>query len=284
MLGQAYAPFDPSTGSTLQSDMRLTLPMDRLNDRRSLLQQLDEVQWAAAERAAVEGIDRVREQALTTVLGGVADAFDLAKEDARTIAAYDTAPLIRPENIDRRWNNYNNYVDNAKSLGKLMLLARRLCERGAGFVTVTTNFVWDMHADVNNAPVGEGFGYMGVPLDWAVSAFIHDLEARGLTDKILLVVCGEMGRTPRINRQGGRDHWGNLAPLLVSGGGLHMGRVIGRSTANGGEPASQPVRMQNLIATVLNQVFDMGEVRLVPGLPREIAQTMTGWDAIDGLV
>ena len=64
-----------------------------------------------------------------------------------------------------------------------MLLARRLCERGAGFVTVTTNFVWDMHSDVNNAPVGEGFGYMGVPLDWALSAFIHDLEARGLTDK-----------------------------------------------------------------------------------------------------
>jgi uncharacterized protein (DUF1501 family) len=284
MLGQAYAPFDPSTGSTLQSDMRLTLPMDRLNDRRSLLQQLDEVQWAAAERAAVEGIDRVREQALTTVLGGVADAFDLSKEDPRTIAAYDTAPLIRPENIDRRWNNYNNYVDNAKSLGKLMLLARRLCERGAGFVTVTTNFVWDMHSDVNNAPVGEGFGYMGVPLDWAVSAFIHDLEARGLTDKILLVVCGEMGRTPRINNRGGRDHWGNLAPLLVFGGGLQMGRVIGRSTANGGEPASQPIRMQNLIATILGQVFEMGEVRLVPGLPREIAQTMTGWEAIDGLV
>jgi uncharacterized protein (DUF1501 family) len=284
MLGQAYAPFDPSPGSTLQSDMRLTLPMDRLNDRRSLLQQLDEVQWAAAERAAVEGIDRVREQALTTVLGGVADAFDLSKEDPRTIAAYDTAPLIRPENIDRRWNNYNNYVDNAKSLGKLMLLARRLCERGAGFVTVTTNFVWDMHSDVNNAPVGEGFGYMGVPLDWAVSAFIHDLEARGLTDKILLVVCGEMGRTPRINNRGGRDHWGNLAPLLVFGGGLQMGRVIGRSTANGGEPASQPIRMQNLIATILGQVFEMGEVRLVPGLPREIAQTMTGWEAIDGLV
>jgi uncharacterized protein (DUF1501 family) len=141
-----------------------------------------------------------------------------------------------------------------------------------------------MHSDVNNAPVGEGFGYMGVPLDWAVSAFIHDLEARGLTDKFLLVVCGEMGRTPRINNRGGRDHWGNLAPLLVFGGGLQMGRVIGRSTANGGEPASQPIRMQNLIATILGQVFEMGEVRLVPGLPREIAQTMTGWEAIDGLV
>jgi uncharacterized protein (DUF1501 family) len=260
------------------------LPMERLQDRRSLLTQLDEVQWGLAERATVEGIDRVREQALTTVLGGVADAFDLSKEDPRVLASYDTAPLVRPQNIDRKWNNYNNYVDNAKSLGKLMLLARRLCERGAGFVTVTTNFVWDMHSDVNNAPVGEGFGYMGVPLDHALAAFIEDVEARGLSDKILLVVCGEMGRTPRINRNGGRDHWGNLAPLLVSGGGLRMGACIGRSTANGGEPASTAIRPQNLIATILGQVFEMGEVRLVPGMPREIAQTMTGWDPIDGLV
>ncbi|HZZ81769.1 MAG TPA: DUF1501 domain-containing protein, partial [Gemmataceae bacterium] len=228
-LGNAYAPFDPSTGSTLQNDMRLALPMDRLQDRRSLLNQIDEVQWALAERATVEGMDRMRDQALTTILGGVADAFDLSKEDPRVVAGYDTAPLVRPECIDRKWNNYNNYVDNAKSLGKLMLLARRLCERGAGFVTVTTNFVWDMHSDVNNAPVGEGFGYMGVPLDHALATFIEDVEARGLSDKILLVVCGEMGRTPRINRNGGRDHWGNLAPLLVSGGGLRMGACIGRS-------------------------------------------------------
>jgi uncharacterized protein (DUF1501 family) len=283
-LGNAYAPFDPSTGSTLQNDMRLALPMERLQDRRSLLNQIDDVQWALAERATVDGIDRVRDQALTTILGGVADAFDLSKEDPRVVAGYDTAPLVRPECIDRKWNNYNNYVDNAKSLGKLMLLARRLCERGAGFVTVTTNFVWDMHSDVNNAPVGEGFGYMGVPLDHALAAFIEDVEARGLSDKILLVVCGEMGRTPRINRTGGRDHWGNLAPLLVSGGGLRMGACIGRSTANGGEPASTAIRPQHLIATILGQVFEMGEVRLVPGMPREIAQTMTGWEPIDGLV
>jgi uncharacterized protein (DUF1501 family) len=260
------------------------LPMDRLNDRRSLLHQLDQVQWALAERAMVEGMDRVREQALTTVLGGVADAFDLSKEDPRLVANYDTSELVKPQNIDRRWNNYNNYVDNAKTLGKLLLLARRLCERGAGFVTVTTNFVWDMHADVNNAPVGEGMGYMGVPLDHALAAFIEDVEARGLSDKILLVVCGEIGRTPRINRNGGRDHWGTLAPLLLSGGGLRMGQVIGRSTANAGEPASSPIRIQNVIATILHSMLDMGEVRLIPGLPREIAQTMTGWEPIEGLV
>ena len=125
-------------------------------------------------------------------------------------------------------------MDNAKSLGKLLLLARRLCERGCGFVTVTTNFVWDMHSDVNNAPVGEGMGYMGRPFDHAVSAFLEDLEARGLSDKVLLVCCGEMGRTPKLNKAGGRDHWGGLAPLLLAGGGLKMGQVIGQSDRHAG--------------------------------------------------
>jgi hypothetical protein len=282
-LGAAHAPFDPSVGGDLQSDMRLALPLDRLHDRRHLLSMLDKVQWNLAEGRMLEGMDRVREQALQTVLGGVADAFDLKREHPRVLARYDTAPLVRPESIDRKWNNYNNYVDNAKSLGKLMLLARRLCERGARFVTVTTNFVWDFHADVNNAGCEEGMRYMGVPLDHALSAYISDVEARGLSDKILLVVCGEIGRTPRINNKGGRDHWGELGPLLLIGGGLRMGQVIGRSDRTAGRPATNPVRIQNLLATIMNTMFDTGELRLVPGLPREIAQNMTGWEAIPGL-
>jgi uncharacterized protein (DUF1501 family) len=282
-LGTGYAPFDPSVGGDLQNDMRLAVPMNRLDDRRQLLARLDRVRWQLAEQRMLDGMDRVREQALQTVLGGVADAFDLSKEDRRVVERYDTAPLVRPENIDRKWRNYNNYVDNAKTLGRLLLLARRLCERGCGFVTVTTNFVWDMHADVNNAPVGEGMRYMGTPLDYAVSAFIEDLQSRGLSDDILLVVTGEMGRTPRINNQGGRDHWGGLTPLLLVGGGLKMGQVIGRSNRIAGEPASNPIRMQNLIATIMSSLFDTGELRLVPGLPRDIAQVMTGWDPIPGL-
>jgi uncharacterized protein (DUF1501 family) len=234
-------------------------------------------------------MDRIREQALTTVLGGVADAFDLSKEDPRLLAAYDTASQVRPvmlqEASQRRWEHSTDFVDNAKSLGKLMLLARRLCERGAGFVTVSTGFVWDMHADgVKNAPLREGFEYMGAPLDRVLAAFISDIEARGMSDKIMLVVCGEMGRTPRINRTGGRDHWPSIASLLLYGGGLRMGQVIGRSTSNGGNAASAPISIENLIATILHQTFDMGEVRLVPGMPREIAQTMAGWEPIAGLV
>jgi uncharacterized protein DUF1501 len=282
-LGQAFAPFDPSVGGELKKDLQLSIPLSRLHDRRQLLAGLDRLRFQA-DAQLFDGMDRVREQALQTLLGGVAGAFDLAHEDARVLARYDTAPLVRPENIDRKWNNYNNYVDNAKSLGKLLLLARRLCERGCGFVTVTTNFVWDMHADVNNAPMGEGMGYMGLPLDYALSAFIEDVAARGLTDKILLVACGEMGRTPRLNGKGGRDHWGNLAPLLLVGGGLKMGQVIGRSRANAGEPASNPIRIQNLIATIVHTLFHVGELRLLPGLSREITQVMTGWEPIPGLL
>jgi uncharacterized protein (DUF1501 family) len=200
----------------------------------------------------------------------------------KVVERYDTAPLVRPENIDKKWKNYNNYVDNARSLGKLLLLARRLCEAGSRFVTVTTNFVWDMHADVNNAPCGEGMRYMGVPFDHAVSAFIEDTEARGLADRILLVCCGEMGRTPRLNKAGGRDHWGNLGPLLLSGGGLKMGQVIGQSNRNGGEPATEPVRIKNLIATVMGTLFDLGKLRIARGTPREILQ-ITEWDPIPAL-
>jgi hypothetical protein len=283
-FGAAYAPFDPSGGGQLQKDMHLTMPLDRLEDRRRLLAELDRVQWTLTEAGALEGMDRVRQQAFQTLLGGVADAFQLSKEDPRTLARYDTAPLVRPENIDKKWKNYNNYVDNAKSLGKLLLLARRLCEYGCGFVTVTTNFVWDMHADVNNAGVAEGMRYMGVPLDHAVSAFLEDVEMRGLSEKILLVVCGEMGRTPRLNKNGGRDHWGNLGPLLLAGGGLKMGQVLGQSNRQAGEPHTEPVRIRNLIATILHTLFDVGELRLVPGAPREIAQTMTSWEPIPGLL
>ena len=114
---------------------------------------------ADAERPGGDGPHA--RQAFNAVLGGVPTPSTCRRNIRAVVGRYDTAPLVRPENIDKKWKNHNNYVDNAKSLGKLLLLARRLCERGCGFVTVTTNFVWDMHADVNNAPVAEGMGYMG---------------------------------------------------------------------------------------------------------------------------
>jgi uncharacterized protein (DUF1501 family) len=91
-----------------------------------------------------------------------------------------------------------------------------------------------------------------------------------------------MGRTPKVNNGGGRDHWGNLGPLLLAGGGLNMGTVIGQSTRDASEPATEPVRIKNLIATVLATLFHVPELRLVRGAPREIATTMTSWDPIPG--
>ena len=280
-FGKAVAPFEPGAGGDLQKNMKLNLKMTQLDDRRGLLRELDRMK-SSLDDASREGMDQTREKAFNLILGTVGEAFDLSKEDSKTVGRYDTAPLVRPENIDKKWKNYNNYVDNAKSLGKLLLLARRLCERGCGFVTVTTNFVWDMHSDVNNAPVGEGMSYMGPPLDHAVSAFLDDLDSRSMSEKILLVVCGEMGRTPKINKTGGRDHWGNLAPLLLAGGGLKMGQVIGQSTRNGGEPQTDPIRNKHLISTIMHTLFDVGQLRVMRGLPRELQQ-MVEWEPISGL-
>lgn len=282
-LGGAFAPFIPGSGGDLQQDMQLRLPMTRIDDRRSLLGQLDQLRWSRDAAGVSEPSNNLREQAFSTILGGVAGAFDLSKEDPRTVARYDTSHIARPDDISRRWNNHKYYVDNAKTLGKLLLLARRLCEAGCGFVTVTTNFVWDMHADVNNAGVAEGMRYMGRPLDHALSAFLEDVEARGLSERILLVACGEMGRSPRINKDGGRDHWGGLAPLLLAGGGLNMGTVIGQSTRDAAEPLSEPIRIPNLVATVLGTLLDFSELRIAQGVPNEITRTMTSWQPIQGL-
>ncbi|MHC4875798.1 MAG: DUF1501 domain-containing protein [Planctomycetota bacterium] len=282
-FGSVYSPFIPGAGGEAQENLKLNLPLERLDDRRSLLQGLDGVKSTLDAQAAVAGVDRVREQAFSTILGGVADAFDLSKEDAATVARYDTAPLMRPQDISRHWNNYERYVDNGKALGKLMLMARRLCEAGCGFVTVTTNFVWDMHSDVNNAGVEEGMRYMGLPFDHAVSAFLEDVEARGLSDRILLVCCGEMGRTPKINARGGRDHWGNLSPLMLAGGGIQPGQVVGQSTRDAAEPLTSPIRIPNLIATIMSTLFDVGALRLAQGVPAEIARAVGDWEPIPGL-
>jgi uncharacterized protein (DUF1501 family) len=275
------APFQPDGNGSLKKDMKLNLPMDRLGDRRAMLEAFDDAK--ARYDANFEGMDVARQKAFSILLGNAAEAFDISKEDAKTVEKYDTEKLYDVSKIDHKWNNWKHYTDNAKTLGKLMLLARRLVERGAGFVTVTTNFVWDMHADNNNATMTEGMGYMAPPLDHAVGVFLDDLRDRGLEDKVLLVVCGEMGRTPRINKKGGRDHWGNLGPLLLAGGGLPGGAVVGRSSANGGDAASDPVRIPNLIGTIMHALFDTGKLRVTRGVSRELLQ-MADYAPIRGLI
>jgi uncharacterized protein (DUF1501 family) len=283
-LSRTFAPFVPGAGADLQQDMRLNLPEGRFHDRRALLGALDNWKRWADGSDIVAGFNGFQQQAFDALHRGVFDAFDLSREDPRLLERYDTAPLLPRSRISEKWKNIDHYATNALTLGRQLLLARRLCERGAGFVTVTTSFIWDMHADVNNAPMTTGMEYVGAPFDHAVSAFIEDVEARGLSDKILLVCCGEMGRTPAINKDGGRDHWGNLAPLLLYGGGLKMGQVIGQSSRDGGEPASQPLTPKDLIATIMHSLLDIGKVRLMPGIPPRVLEAMTKGEPIHGLV
>jgi len=266
----SLSPVQPGAGNGMMENLKIKLPREQLDDRLGLLKTLDNVRWAIDDHLRAETSDKSRELALLALMGGLADALDLSKEDPKTISRYDTAPLFDVSKIDKKWKNHKNYTDNAKTMGKLLCLARRMCERGAGFVTVTTNFVWDMHADVNNATIEEGMGYMAPSLDHAVSAFLEDVQSRGLSDKILLVVCGEMGRTPKINGKGGRDHWGNLGPLILAGGGYPMGQVIGKSRYDASSPSSEPVTQGMVISTVLQTLMDYPKLRLQPDIAREV--------------
>src|SRR5205085_8092592 len=159
-------------------------------------------------QGALAGADRFQQQAFDVISRGVAQAFDLSREDPRVIAAYDTSHCFRNEDVQR----YYDMRRASNLLGKQLLLARRLCEAGCGFVTVS-DCGWDMHANSNSPRNMAGLPAMTRQVDHAVAAFIEDLEARGLSDQVLLVITGEMGRTPRINNNGGRDHHANLTTL-----------------------------------------------------------------------
>ncbi|MEZ6139745.1 MAG: DUF1501 domain-containing protein [Zavarzinella sp.] len=283
-LGSAYAPFIPGGSGELQKNMRLQLSPQQFEDRRSLLTSFDRIHKTLDHEGTLETYDRYTGQAFDVILRGVADAFDLSKEDPRLIARYDTAPLVNVDAIDKKWNNKKYYTDHAQCLGKMLLLARRMCEAGCGFVTVNTNFVWDMHSDQNNAPPSDAMPYVGGPFDHAVSALIEDIEARGLSDRILLVCCGEMGRTPRINKKGGRDHWGNIGPLMLYGGGLPMGEIIGKSNQDGGSPASPPVTIRSLISTIMHTLLDIGQVRLISGISGDVSKVITDGQPIPELI
>jgi uncharacterized protein (DUF1501 family) len=273
--GSGYAPFVPGAGGQLQSDMQLSLPRERFfDDRRALLAQLDKLNRSVDAAGNVEAADAIQQQAYQLLLGGgVSKALDLSQEDPETLKRYDTSHFARKGEWDKV-SRSAMYTAQAQSLGKLLLLARRLCEAGCGFVTIHASYagVWDFHADRNNLNVLDGMQAIGRSFDHAVAAFVEDLEARGLSDKILLVATGEMGRTPKINTRGGRDHWSRLAPLLLYGGGLSGGQVIGQSTRDGGEPVSDNLTPKHLIATILQTVFDVGVLRVTRGVPNPVLQ------------
>jgi len=295
-LSDEYKAFEPAAGSSkgrgkrrggkssgLISDMQLRLPAKRLDDRRRLLQQINNLRRGLDKTDAVAGIDRYRQQAFDVILGGITDAFDLSQEDAETLRRYDTAAFAPPPSA------LNKGTKNAKkipqfspvALGKQLLMARRLCEAGCGFVTVTSSG-WDMHG--NAFGVDDGMPCLGRATDHAVSAFLTDLKERGLSEKILLVISGEMGRTPKINNKRGRDHWARLCPLALAGGGLNMGQVVGASDKKGGSPVTDPYTVKHLLATVMGTLFDVGTLRIARGVPTDLMRLITNGEPIKELV
>ena len=140
-----------------------------------------------------------------------------------------------------------------------------------------------MHADGNNPNVKDGMEMLGRPLDKALSAFLEDIEQRGLSDKVLVIVTGDFGRTPKINKNGGRDHWANLSTLALFGGGLKMGQVIGKSALNNDIPASTPISTPNLLSTVMHYLFDVGTLRVARGLPTDIIKRIESNKPIEAL-
>jgi Protein of unknown function (DUF1501) len=219
-LGRTFAPFD--AGGKARDNMALRDGMDHLDDRRGLLKAFDTARRDVDQSGLMHGMDGFTTQAFDMVLGKAKAAFDVAAE---------------PQKIRDRYG---------KGLGEQLLLARRLCEAGAGFVTVGYGG-WDHHGSL-----AEGFKKQGPVVDHALSAFLEDVAARGLDDDILLVITGEFGRTPKLNQDGGRDHWAQLSTLALAGGGLKMGQVIGESTARAEAPKSRPVSPQDLMATVFH--------------------------------
>ena len=270
-LGAAYAPFNPEGGGPALSNMTLNIPQTRLDDRRNLLSQLDRLKKQADADGVMDGVDHFREQALDVVLGAASEAFDLSKEDPRVVARYDTSMFRVGETEFRDC-----------TLGKQMLLARRLVEAGCGFVTVQ-NSGWDMHGGSGNnfMSLASGMRMLGGPLDRAVSAFLADLDDRGMLDSVLLVITGEFGRTPKINKNAGRDHWGNLSTLALAGGGLETGQIVGQAARNNDVPHSNPVGVENLMSTIMNVLFDVGTLRIARGLPRRLVEPIERHKPID---
>ncbi len=292
-LGPSCEAFVPRTGNTALGNMILKLPREHFDERRLLLQNLDGLRRGLDQAPELEGTNALREQAYAILNRGIVSAFDLSKEDPHTVARYDTSRLFSMADYHKGGKHYKNKMNQSRItnlLGKQLLLARRLCEAGCGFVTVVDSG-WDLHGDVNNPNTPEGMAILGPQVDHAVSAFLDDVRDRGLEDRILLVITGEMGRTPIKNTKsegsvgvGGTGHWSDLTPLVFAGGGLKMGQVIGRSDRTASRAVTERYTPANLLATILHTLFDAGQARIFPeALPPEITKLVVDGKPIAGL-
>ncbi|MEZ6110396.1 MAG: DUF1501 domain-containing protein [Pirellulaceae bacterium] len=230
-LGLACAPFqtggDPNSNKfqvmnlgTLES-----LTADRLGNRSQLLAQLDARRELNDLNGSATAVDQFTQKAFDLVTGSQARlAFDIAEESDSIRDAYGRT-----------------------TVGQSMLLARRLVEAGVTCVTVRVTG-WDDHSNIAKAMATKGPAY-----DQGLAALVRDLGDRGLEQDVLVVAMGEFGRTPKINKNAGRDHWGSLMSVLLAGGRLQRG-VFGESNSKGEVPANMPYRPENVLATIYHHL------------------------------
>jgi hypothetical protein len=235
-LGAAHTPFTPE-GDEVKADLVLNgVSLERLRDRQALLGSFDTFRRDADATGFMEGLDRFQQRALDVLTSNrLADAFDLSKEDPATVARYGQGSSKFQD--DGPWTRLDQF-----------LLARRLVEAGARCVTLSFGR-WDWHGRTF-ARSRENFPM----LDQGVSALVEDLHARGLDKDVTVIVWGEFGRTPQINKDGGRDHWPNVNSALLAGGGLRTGQVVGSTDRNAAEVHSRPVRFEEIFATLYHRL------------------------------
>lgn len=196
----------------------------RMEHRRGLLRDLDNLQRNLDVSGQIAGMDAFYQQAMDLITSPNAlRAFDIEQE---------------PDRVRERYGR--------SSMGQNLLLARRLVESGVSYVSCLSGGGWDTH--VNN--FGEQKNVLLPRLDQALSALITDLYERGLHNRVLLNVMGEFGRTPKINKDAGRDHWPGAFCVLMAGGGLQMGQMIGTTDRHGAYPTSKPYSPGDVLATI----------------------------------
>jgi len=234
-LGVAHVPFKPSGDG--KNDMILKgITLERLRDRRQLLASFDRFRREADASGQMEGMDAFTRQAFGVLTSGkLAEALDITREDPRILARYGRGfPGNRDDGGPRTLDQF--------------LIARRLVEAGVRCVTLAFSR-WDWH----NANFKQGKEDMPL-LDQAVSALVEDLHARGLDKDVSVVVWGEFGRTPQINKDAGRDHWPRVSCALLACGGMRTGQVIGATDRLGGEAVQRPVEFGEVFATLYHNL------------------------------
>jgi len=227
-LGETHKPFKPN--GEMMKDLKLNLDVDRFKNRQELLAGFAKVN-ENIDKAV--NVDTFTEEAFGVLKSSyLVDALDLSKEDPKTRERYGDGKPFKFQ------------YDGAPTVNEHVLMARRLVEAGARSVTLSYGR-WDSH--------GANFDLVrdhGAKLDQCVSALVEDLDERGMLDDVMVVVWGEFGRTPKINKGGGRDHWPQVSCALLAGGGFRHGQVIGSTNRLGEVPESRPVHIQEVCATM----------------------------------